>query len=287
MRVGRTRAELLAAPYLVGLVLLLALPALGALLLSVTDFSGVAPAGFLGFANYGRLLTEPAFWQSAGNTLIFALLSVPLRVVAALGLALVLYRRTRGITSARTAAYLPTVVPDVAYALLWLWILNPLYGPLPLAIESLGLPSPSWLTEPWGARVAIAVMGAFQVGEGFVIALAARRTIPDSLYEAAAIDRARPWFTLTRLTLPVMTPVIALLALRDLVLALQTSFVPALILTDGGPRYATTFLPVYVYREAFSYFRLGYASAISLTMFVFTALIVWFQYRLAKRWRIV
>jgi multiple sugar transport system permease protein len=130
-------------------------------------------------------------------------------------------------------------------------------------------------------------MSAFQIGEGFVIALAVRRLIPASLYEAAALDGAKPWFTLTRLTLPIMAPAIILLALRDVVLALQANFVPALIVTEGGPRLATTFLSIYVYRQAFAYFRLGYASTISLTMFVMTAAIVYVMYRLARRWRLV
>ena len=131
------------------------------------------------------------------------------------------------------------------------------------------------------------MMGVFQIGEAFVIALAARRTIPAALYDAARVDGASGWFTLTRVTLPLMAPVLALLALRDVILTLQVNFVPALILTDGGPRYATTFLPMYVYRTAFRYFRLGYASTIALTMVVFTALIVFVQYRLARRWRLL
>jgi multiple sugar transport system permease protein len=208
-------------------------------------------------------------------------------MAAAVAFALLLYRRAPGIGGARAIAYIPTVVPDAAYALLWLWILNPLYGPLPMFLESIGIGSISWLTDPWGARFAVALMGVFQIGEAFVIALAARRAIPNSLYDAARVDGASDWFTLTRVTLPLMGPILALLALRDVILTLQVNFVPALLVTDGGPRYATTFLPLYVYRTAFRYFRLGYASTIALTMFAVTALIVFVQYRLARRWRLL
>jgi multiple sugar transport system permease protein len=177
------------------------------------------------------------------------------------------------------------VIPDIAYALLWLWLLNPLYGPLSAAVEAVGLTSPRWLTEPWVTRIAIAVMSAFQIGEGFVVALAARRALSPSIYEAAAVDGAKPWFTLTRITLPLMAPILALLAFRDLILSFQLNFVPALIVTDGGPRLATTFLPLYIYRSAFTYFRFGYASAMSATLFLFTVAVVYAQYRLIRRWR--
>lgn len=272
----------LAWPFLGGLVLLVAIPAAAAAVLAFTEFSGVQPPRFTGLENLSRLIADRALWRSAGNTFIYVLVAVPLRLVVAAGFALLLHRSSAAASLARPAAYLPTVVPDVAYALLWLWLLNPLYGPLAALLGSAGL-----LTDPWGARLALPLMGAFQVGEAFVVALAVRRSIPAGIYEAAAVDGASPWFAMTRLTLPLMTPAFALLALRDLVLSLQVNFVPALLMTDGGPRYATTYLPLYVYRSAFRYFRLGYASTVALTMFLMTALIVYAQYRLAKRWRLV
>ena len=281
IRAGRAGTAL-AWPFLAGLVALVAFPAVAALVLAFTEFSGVQPPRFTGTDNFSRLISDRAFWRSAGNTLIYVVIAVPLRLVVAAGFALLLHQRSAAASFARPAAYLPTVVPDVAYALLWLWLLNPLYGPLAALLGSAGL-----LTEPWGARVALPLIGAFQVGEAFVVALAVRRSIPARIYEAAAVDGASPWFAMTRLTLPLMTPALALLALRDLVLSLQVNFVPALLMTDGGPRYATTYLPLYVYRSAFRYFRLGYASTIAVTMFLMTAAIVYVQYRLAKRWRLV
>jgi multiple sugar transport system permease protein len=281
------RLDPLAWPYLLGLTLLVGVPLLAALYFAFTEFTGVRPPEFNGLANFERLIGDDAFWRALGNSAIFVLIAVPLRMGAAIAFALLLYRRAPGVGAARAVAYLPTVVPDAVYALLWLWILNPLYGPLPLFLESIGVGSPSWLTDPWGARFAVALMGAFQIGEAFVIALAARRSVPDQLYDAARIEGASGWFTLSRVTLPFMAPVLALLTLRDVVLTLQVNFVPALLLTDGGPRYATTFLPLYVYRTAFRYFRLGYASTIALTMFVLTAAIIYVQYRLARRWRLL
>ena len=263
------------------------IPALAALMLAFTEYSAVQPPRFVGLANLVRLVQDEAFWRAVGNSFVYMLISVPLRLVVAVGMALLLYRRGRGIGAARAVTYLPTVVPDVAYALLWLWLLNPFYGPLTFAAEAAGWTSPDWLTDPWAARVAIAVMGAFQIGEAFVIALAARRAIPRYLYDAAAVDGATAWFALTRITLPLMAPVLALLALRDAILGLHVNFVPALVVTAGGPRYATTYLSLFIYRSAFRYFRFGYASAVALVMFLITVAVVYAQYRLARRWRLV
>jgi multiple sugar transport system permease protein len=278
------REGTLALPYVLGLIVLVALPCMAALFLAFTEFTGIQAPRFNGLDNISRMFSDNAFWRSLGNSLIYVALAVPLRLALAIGFALLLYRRGPGIGAARAAVYLPSVVPDVAYALLWLWLLNPIYGPIAIA---LGSASPDFLTDPWGARIGMALMGAFQFGEAFVIALAARRMIPQDLYEAAAVDGAGAWFTLSRVTLPLMAPVIALLALRDVILSLQVSFVPAMIVTEGGPRYATTYLPLFIYRTAFSYFRFGYAAALSMSMFLLTGLILYVQYRLARRYRLI
>lgn len=272
----------LASPYLLGLALLVALPALGALGLAFTDFAGFDTPKFTGTENIERLVGDSAFWRALGNSAMYVVIALPLRMIFAVGFALLLHRRRAGYSAARAIAYLPSVIPDVAYGLLWLWLFNPIYGPLALA---LGDASPGWLTSPWGARFGVALMGAFQIGEAFVVALAARRAIPSHLYEAATVDGASPWFITKRVTLPMMAPVLAILALRDVTLSLQANFVPAFIVTDGGPYYATTYLPLYVYQQGFGYFRLGYAAMMTLSMFVITALAVFVAYRLARRWR--
>ena len=283
----RLPSSTLASPYLLGLIVLVALPVVGTLYLAFTDYFGIAAPQLNGVDNFTRMLSSDRFWAALGNSFIYVAIAVPMRVVAAVGLALLLHRRAHGASAARAAVFLPTVVPDIAYALLWLYIFNPLFGPLTLGLESFGLGSPDWLTDPTTARFSVALMSVFQIGEGFVIALAVRRSIPANLYEAAAVDGASPWFALSRVTLPMMAPVLALLALRDVILSFQANFVPALIVTDGGPRLATFFLPLYVYREGFRYGRLGYAAAVTLTMFVITAVVVVVQYRLARRWRLI
>ncbi|HEX2239875.1 MAG TPA: sugar ABC transporter permease [Actinomycetota bacterium] len=279
----------LAWPYLGGLVLLVVVPAAVALAIAFTNFNAIRPPEFTGLDNFTRVVRDEAFWRALANTTIYIVIALPLRLAAAVAFALLLHRPGPGVGAARAIAYLPSVVPDAAYALLWLWFLNPIYGPISLALGAVGLEGlgNGLLTDPWSTRVAIAVMGAFQIGEAFVIALAARRLIPESLYDAARVDGAKPWFVLRRVTLPLMGPVLALLALRDVIFSLQANFVPALLITDGGPRYATTYLPLLVYRSAFRYFRFGYASAVTVSIFLITAIVVYLQYRLVKRWRLL
>lgn len=280
----RTR---LATPYLVGLAFLIALPALGAVVLAFTDHSGISTPRFVGLENFKRMLGDPGFHGALWNSVLHIVLSVPLRMAAVVVFALILHERFRGAGMARAGVYLPSVIPDAAFGLLWLWLLNPIYGPVSALVGGMGFEAPDILSSPWGARTGVAAMSVFQIGEGFVIALAARRLLDRNLYDAARADGASPWFTLRKITLPLMAPVLVLLAARDVTLALQTNFVPALLVTDGGPRLATTYLPLYAYRQAFRYFRLGYASAITVSMFVLTAGAIYVQYRMARRYKLL
>ena len=274
-------------PYVFGLAVLVAVPAGWAVVLAFTDYTGLNDLHFTGADNFRRLFGDRYFWQALGNTAVYVAIAVPLRVAAALTMALLLHRRGTANAAGRVAVYLPTIIPDIAYALLWAWLLNPVYGPAAMLAAETGLPSPGWLTDPWAARVAIAVMGGLQIGEGFLVALAWRRMIPNQLYEAAHVEGARPAFVLARVTLPLMAPVLALLAVRDVLLSLQLNFVPAMLVTEGGPRRATTYLPLYLYDHAFKYFRLGYASAVALTILAVTGALVYVQYRLMRRWRLL
>lgn len=282
----RRTAVLMLTPYLAGLALLVIGPAAATVVLAFTEYDLIGSPSFNGVDNFEELAGDRVFWTSLRNSVIYLAFAVPSRVAAALGLALLLHRRMRGIAAYRTSAYLPTIVPDMAYALLWLWLLNPLYGPINLVLGAIGAPEPQWMTDPAAAMAAVIMMGVFQVGEGFLIAMAARQQIPDVLYELAAIEGANAWQQFRRITLPVMTPALLLLLLRDTAFSLQASFVPALIVTGGGPPpHATTFLPLFVYRNGFEYLRYGYASAATLVMFAVTAAIVVVQYWLIRRWR--
>lgn len=277
---------LLLAPYLLGIAALIAVPAVITFGLSAYEYDLIDSPRFVGLDNFDALLDDEVFRTALRNSLLFVLFAVPLRLAGALALALLLHHRFRGAGVYRTAAYLPTIVPDVAYALLWLWIFNPLYGPLNLAMSGLGLPVAHWLTDPDAAKAAIVIMSAFQIGEGFLVALAARQGIPQHLYDLAAIEAAKPLYVFRRVTFPLMLPTLLLLLFRDTVFSFQVNFVPALLVTEGGPPpYSTTYLPLFVYQQGFEYLRYGYAAAATLIMFGVTALIVYIQWRIAGRWR--
>ena len=282
----RREYALMLAPYLIGIAFLIAVPALVTFALALTEYDLIRAPRFVGVQNFRDLWNDEIFRTSVRNSLMFILFAVPLRLLGAVALALLLHRKFRGVAAYRTAGYLPTVVPDVAYALLWLWIINPLYGPLNLALGSIGGPTPSWLTDPRAAQWAVIIMSLFVIGEGFIVAMATRQGIPGELYELGDVEDASPLFMFWRVTLPLMAPTLLLLMFRDTIFSFQVNFVPALIVTGGGPPpNETTYLPLFIYRNGFEYLRYGYASAATLVMFALTALIVYLQYRIVKRWR--
>ncbi len=278
------RGGALATPYVVGLGLLLVVPALFTTGLALSEYYGFTAPRFTGLDNVRRVLSDEQFGRSLRNGALLALLVVPLRLVLATGAALLLERRFRGVGTARTAVYLPSVVPDAAWALLWLWLLNPLFGPLSSALSAVGVRT-GLLTEAWPTRIGLALMLALQVGESFIVALAARRMIPERLYQVAAVEGASPWFTVRTVTLRLMAPVLALLALRDVILVMQVTFVPVLLVTGGGPRESTMTPPLVIYERAFLYGDLGYAAMMSLVLLVSTAVVVGLVALVARPWR--
>lgn len=269
----RTSGSILAWPYLTGLVLLVLLPVALTAVLTVTEYYGFRPPVFTGLENLRRAVGDGLFWRSLGNAGLLALLIVPLRLGLAVGCALLLYRRVRGAGLARVSAYLPSVVPDAAWALLWLWLLNPLYGPVAAAAGAVGLPGLGLLTEPWPTRIGVTAMLGLQIGESFVVALAARSMVPGHLYEMAAVEGASAWYATRRIALRLMAPVVALLAARDVILVLSTTFVPVLLVTEGGPHQSTLTSPLYLYRRAFLYGEISYAGTLSFVMLCLTALV--------------
>jgi multiple sugar transport system permease protein len=230
---------------------------------------------WVGLENFLTVARSTIVQISLKNTLIFLVLAVPVRMLAALGLALLLQQKRRLFGLYRAVVYLPTVIPEVAYALIWLWIFNPLYGPLNLLLTGLGLPAPVWLAEPATARLAIVVMLSFQIGEGFVVLLAGLQSVPRALYEAARVDGATRFQQFARITLPLITPWLLLLTFRDLIMSLQSTFTPSFVMTYGGPYYATTFAPLLIYEVAFDYFDFGVGAALLVLVYVFLLLIVY------------
>ena len=279
----RGQYALLLAPAVVGAVVLVALPAVVTLVTALFETDLLGPATYAGLANFRELFSDPVFAESLRNSLVFAALTVPVRLLAAVGLALALHRPRRGAGTLRTGAYLPTVVPEAATVIAWTFLLNPAFGPVNGVLGALGLGEPAWFAAPFAAMLGLAIMSWFTIGEGFVIALAARQEQPAELYDLARMEGSSRVHTLRRVTLPLMAPVLGLLAARDVAFSLQASFAAAYLVTDGGPDRATLFLPIYVYDVGFEQLRYGYAAAMTTAMYVVTALILLVAWRVLRR----
>jgi multiple sugar transport system permease protein len=278
---------LMLAPYLIGLSLLVVFPALAGFGLAFLDYNAIETPRFAGLANFRELVDDEIFRIAIGNSLLYIGLAVPLRLIGALLTARLLLRPMRGTNLARATVYLPTVIPDMAWALIWLWILNPLYGPLNQTLALVGIEGPSWMVDPTSARLGIVLMMSWQIGEGFVVCLASLQNVSRDLLDQAAIDGSSSWRAFWNVTLPSIAPALLILLFRDTVFSFQANFVPALIVgRGGGPDYATTYLPMYIYTTAFGYLRFGYAAAMTCAMYAVTGLMLWLQYRAAVRWRI-
>lgn len=283
----RAQLGLMLAPYLAGLLLLIAIPALAGLPLAFTDYNALERPVFAGLDNFTELWRDQVFHTAIYNTLFYITAATPLRLFGALALALLLAAPIRGVRLYRVLVYLPTVIPDLAWAIVWLWILNPLYGPLNQFLALFGIDGPAWMVNETSARFAIVLMLAWQIGEGFVVCLAALQDVPRELTDQAAVDGASVWRSFWGVTLPTIAPVLLILLFRDTIQSLQANFIPALIVgRGGGPNYATTFVPMYIYTTAFDFLRFGYAAAMTWMLYALTVVVVWLQYRVAVRWRL-
>jgi len=273
------------APYLVGLALLVAGPALAGFAFSLTDYNAIQSPRWAGLANFQRLAADHIFRIAVFNSLLYIALAVPIRLAGAFLLARLLLRPSRTTRLGRVIVYLPTVIPDLAWALIWLWILNPLYGPLNQLLGWFGIAGPGWMVDATTARFGIVLMMVWQLGEGFVVCLAALQGLDRELLDQAAVDGAGRWHTLRGIMLPLLAPALLILLVRDTIFSFQANFVPALIVgKGGGPDYATMYLPMYIYDAAFGYLRFGYAAAMTVSMYAITGVILFVQYRLTRRW---
>lgn len=269
---GQTRWFTL--PFLLGSLLLIVVPALITVVISFTRYNAIQPPVWAGLDNYRTLLHSPLARLSLRSSLQFIFLAVPLRVLGALIMALLLQPAGRLFGWLRAAVYLPTVIPEGALALIFLWILNPLYGPLNAALGTLGLPTPDWLLTPATARLSFVFMSLFTIGEGMVVLLVGLKTIPRIYYEVARVDGATARQMFWHITLPLLTPWLLVLTFRDIVVSLQNTFTPSFVMTYGGPYYATTFIPLLLFELAFDLFDFGAAAAMMVVMYILTGLLV-------------
>ena len=219
------------------------------------------------------------------NTLYYAFIYVPLSTVLSVGLALILNVKVKGMAFYRTVFYLPSIVPAIASSMLWLWILNPQYGLMNEILRLLGLPILGWMSSPVWSKPSLIIMSLWGAGGGIVIFLAGLQDIPEHLYEAAELDGANSLRKLIHVTLPLLTPSIFFNLVISLIGAFQY-FTAAYVMTSGqgGPLDSTLFYALLLYRNAFSYFKMGLASAMAWFLFVIVFVATFLLFRSSDRW---
>lgn len=275
---------LFASPWIVGFLIFTAYPLLASLYYSCCTYSGLCAPHWIGFANYHQMLFEDdLFWKSLWNTLYMVVISLPLGMIAALALALLLNQKVRGIALYRTIYYLPSLVPAVASAILWLWLFSPEIGLINTVLGKFGIAGPAWLGDPVWAKPAMVLMGVWGAGGGVIIYLAGLQDVPTSLYEAASLDGAGSWSKFWNVTLPMISPIIFFNLIMGIIGMFQY-FTQAYVMTKGGPQDATMFYALHLFNSAFVDWKMGYASAMAWVLFAITLVCSLVVMKTSARW---
>ncbi len=283
----RRAAYLFLSPWIIGVVCFIAGPVITSIVLSLTDYSIAFKTHWIGFQNYWTMIHDPIFWQSLKITLTYVLMSVPLYLVAGLGLSLLLNMKRRGVNLFRTVIFLPYVISGVAVAILWSSLLDPNFGGVNWLLRHVGVANPPlWLESPTWALPAVVLIGLWSIGGGAIIYLAGLQNIPEQLYEAAAIDGAGLWQRFRYVTFPMLTPTLLFVLLTSLVSAFQV-FDVVFVLSGGPMGTASSALNFYLlnmWTQGFGNGRLGYASGLAWILVVISGLVIIAIFRTASPW---
>ncbi len=277
---------LFALPWLLGLLMFWIYPIFASAYYSFTEFNGVQDPKWVGFHNYVQLFTnDPDFLKAVGNTLFFAGISIPLAVITSFALAMLLNAKIKFQVVYRTIYFLPTLVPEVALALVWVYLFTPVTGLINLPFNWLGVRGPCWLAcERWSRQTMI-LLALWIIGQQIVLYLAGLQDVPQDLYDAAEVDGAGFWRKFRNVTLPMMTPVIFFHLVTSVIGALQFFTIPYIMVGGtGGPGQSLLFYSIYLYKQAFQYFSMGYASALAWLLFMVALLITLLIFRSARLW---
>ncbi len=274
---------LFVAPAVLGFLIFITYPILLSLYYSLTEFRLITAPRWLGLGNYGTLLKDPLYWQSLNVTVRYALAALPLGLVLSLSLAILMNQKVPAIAFWRTVYYLPAVISGVAVAVLWSWILNPEFGLLNGLLKVVGIKGPNWLGDTRTALPALVMISLWGVGGSMVIYLSGLQGIPTELYEAAEIDGANASRRLFTITLPLLSPVIFFNLVMGLIGVFQF-FTEPFVMTRGGPENSTLSYMLYLYRNAFGHFKMGYASALAWVLFVLVLFLTLAVFRSSPMW---
>ncbi len=272
-----------ALPWIIGFVVLTAIPMAVSAVIAFSDWNVIQPLKWVGLKNIQQAVADPLVWQSLKVTSIYAFVSVPLQVVFGLAIALLLNSNIRGLRFYRTIYFLPSVLSGVAVALLWRWIYASDFGLINSILAEFGIRGPGWLGSADWALPALIGMALWHVGGGMIVYLAGLQGVPSELYEAASVDGANTWVRLRYITIPLISPVIFFQLVTGLIAALQI-FTEPLIMTNGGPQNATLSMILYLYRNAFQFFKMGYASVMAWILFFYILILTLLVFRSSQLW---
>jgi multiple sugar transport system permease protein len=273
-------------PWLIGLIVFIIGPIIASAYFSLTEYTVLSPPQWIGIANYQKaFFDDKQFWPSLSRTLTYSLAVVPFGLLGSLALAMLLNQGVKGTNIFRTIFFLPSLTPAVALAVLWTWLFHPSVGPINLILSWFGIEGPGWLgSKDWAMSALIIIsLWAAVGGNNMLIFLAGLQGVPQELYEAADIDGARAWAKFRHVTLPLISPTLLFNLILGVIGALKV-FTLAFVATQGGPSYATWFLALHIYRQAFEYFRMGYGSALAWVFVVLLLVFTYLQMNWSRRW---
>lgn len=277
-------------PAILGLLLFKLGPVFASLYFSFTKYDIITAPKWIGLQNYSKLLTDQLWLKSVTVTLHYTALFIPLSVIVAYIIALLMAQELKGIAVYRTLWYLPSLVPSVASATLWRWAMNPEFGPINYPIKLLGFAGPGWLTDPKLIIFSVVLIQLWALGSSALVFLASIKGVPETFHEAAKVDGASTWQRFWNITIPLTSPVIFFQLIMSVIGSFQV-FGIVFVLFGGmastdtaGPNNSALFYVLYLYRNAFGYFRNGYASAMAWVLFAVIMLLTFLIFRTQTRW---
>ena len=276
---------LFASPWVIGLLLFFAVPLVSSLYFSFTTYSILQPGEFVGFRNYVELMADSVFWKSMSNTVYFVVFFGPLSIFVGVALAMLLNMRVRGMAVYRTIFFLPTLVPAVAMAVLWMWLLNPGFGLVNGMLDVVGIQGPAWLGSETWSKPSLILMSLWGIGQSVVIYLAGLNDISPDYYEAGDIDGANWFHKMKSITLPLLTPVIFFNLVMGIIGAFQQFTLPYTMTGGRGtPADSMKFYVMYLYDNGFKFFKMGYASAMAWILFIIVMALTALIFYTSKKW---
>jgi multiple sugar transport system permease protein len=275
---------LFASPWIIGFLLWTVYPVGASFYYSFMRYDIMRPPRFIGLTNYSDMLFNDELFRTViGNTFYFVALGVPLGLVTAFALAALLNNDIRFRPAFRTVFFLPSIVPAIASAEVWRWVYNPQWGLINSVLRSYGLVAIPWLSSPSLAKFSLIIIQCWAQGTAMIIFLAALQDVPRSLYDAALVDGANRWQRFWNVTIPMCSPSILFVALTSLIGTFQY-FTLGWLLTQGDPNSSTEFYSIYLYRNAFRFFKMGYASAMAWLLFLIVVILTLSIFRTSARW---